>query len=259
MVTPDGKIHTVAGTGTACTSSTSACGDGGSALDARLNAPSGVWADPIGNVYIADSGNNRVRVVTTAGTIQTVAGMGALCQSPTGSCGDGAHATQAQLTFPTRVVGDGLGNLYVADTGNHKIRKVAPDNTIKTVFGTGVAGYNGTVDPFFLPLAGTDAQLSGPTGLAVSQAGALFVADTGNGLVRTLSTSGYVGLTAGLTDEDDTYTIQGWNGDGLWANETELHGPIGIAVTPRNQYVVADTANQRVRTFGPYPVDVGLR
>jgi hypothetical protein len=85
--------------------------------------------------------------------------------------------------------------------------------------------------------------------------GALFVADTGNGLIRTLSTDGYVGLTAGLTNTDDTQTIQGWNGDGQWADQTELDGPRGIAVTPRNQSVIADTGNQRVRTVGPYPVN----
>jgi uncharacterized protein YjbI with pentapeptide repeats len=258
-VTPDGKIATVAGTGTACASSTSACGDGGAALEAALNAPSGVWVDPVGNIYVADSGNNRIRVVTTAGTIQTVAGTGAVCQSATSGCGDGGHASQAQLTFPTRVAGDDFGNLYVADTGNHKIRKLAPDNTITTVFGTGVAGYNGTVDPFtFLPISGTDAQLSGPTGLAVNHTGGLFVADTGNGLIRTLSTQGGVGLTAGLTNADDSGTIQGWNGDGLWADQTEISGPVGVAVTPRNQYVITDTANQRVRTFGPYPVSVSV-
>jgi len=87
-VTTDGKIHTVAGTGTACTSSTSACGDGGAALEASLNAPSGVWADPIGNLYIADSGNNRIRVSPLPDDL-TVAGTGVLCQSPTGPCGDG--------------------------------------------------------------------------------------------------------------------------------------------------------------------------
>lgn len=83
-----------------------------------------------------------------------------------------------------------------------------------------------------------------------------YFADTGNFVVRKVVVwDGYVGLTAGLTNADDTQTIQGWNGDGQWADETELNGPRGIAVTPRNQYVVADTANQRVRTFGPYPVD----
>ncbi len=229
-------------------------------MTAELNAPSGVWVDPIGNVYIADSGDNRIRVVTTAGLIMTAAGTGAVCPSSTGACGDTGPASKAQLTFPTRIVGDDLGNLYVADTGNHRIRKLAPDNTITTVFGTGVAGYNGTVDPFtFLPLPGTQAELNGPTGVAVNHVGGLFVADTGNGLIRTLSTDGYIGLTAGLTNADDTQTIQGWNGDGQWANETELNGPRGITVTPRNQYVVADTANQRVRTFGPYPVSSALQ
>ena len=208
----------------------------------------------MGNVYIADSGNNRIRVVNLDGIIQTVAGTGEACADPEDGCGDGEEALDAQLNHPTGIVGDGFGNIYIADTKDNKIRKITPSNTINTAFGTGTAGYNGNTDPTtYLPRKGTEAALNLPQGLAVDLKGSLFVADTGNSQIRTLSTEGYVALTAGKTNAFDTATIAGWNGDGLWADETELNGPMGIAVTARGQFVTTDTLNQRVRAFGPYP------
>src|SRR5207249_3656381 len=98
--TPQGIMTLVAGTGAPCAAPTSACGDGGAATQAQLSQPGGVWVDPVGNVYIADSGNNRIRVVTVSGTIATVAGAGVPCAVPTSACGDGADARQAQFNSP---------------------------------------------------------------------------------------------------------------------------------------------------------------
>ena len=254
VVTPEGTIEAVAGDGTACDDPKDHCGDGGEAIKAHLTAPSGVWADPLGNVYIADSDDHKIRVVKVYGTIHTVAGTGIPCADPTSGCGDGDEALDAQLNHPTGIVGDGLGNIYIADTNDNKVRKLSASNRITTVFGTGAAGYNGNINPWTsLPRKGTDAEMKLPQGLAVDTGGNLFVADTGNSQIRTLSTEGDVALTAGKTNVSDTATIAGWNGDGLWANQTELNGPVGIAVTERGQFVTTDTINQRVRAFGPYP------
>jgi hypothetical protein len=114
-VAADGSLRLTAGVG-----SNGSSGDGGLATAAQLNGPNGVAVDSAGNLYIADTGNNRIRKVTTAGIISTVAGNGTQ-----GSSGDGGLATAAQLDYPDSVAVDSAGNLYIADTFNHRIRKVS--------------------------------------------------------------------------------------------------------------------------------------
>ena len=132
-----GDINTIAGNGTAGFS-----GDGGPATSAQLNLPLGVVEDSAGNTYIADSGNNRIRKIDSAGVITTIAGNGTA-----GYSGDGGPATSAMLNFPYRVAVDSAGNVYIADTFNHSIRKVNTSGIITTVAGSGTRGYSGDAGP----------------------------------------------------------------------------------------------------------------
>ena len=132
-----GTITTIAGSGPRGFS-----GDGGPATAARLNSPADVAVDGSGNLYIADTGNDRIRKVDTSGTITTIAGSGA-----SGFSGDGGPATAARLNSPADVAVDGSGNLYIADTGNDRIRKVDTSGTITTIAGSGASGFSGDGGP----------------------------------------------------------------------------------------------------------------
>ena len=127
----------------------------------------------LGNLYIADSGNNRIRKVDTNGIITTVAGKGGL-----GYSGDGGAATNAGLNTPYAVALDALGNLYIADSGNNRIRKVDTNGIITTVAGNGSYGYSGDGG------APTNASLHGPCGVALDALGNLYIADTSNNRIR---------------------------------------------------------------------------
>jgi sugar lactone lactonase YvrE len=164
-------IRTVAGNG-----ANGYAGDGGAATDAQLFDPWGLAVDASGNLYIADQLNSRVRKVAPDGKITTLAGTGTSSYS-----GDGSAATSATLYHPCGVALDSAGNLYIADTANHVVRKVATGGTITTVAGNGSAGFAGD------GAAATSAQLSTPIGLALDAAGNLYVADTQNGRVRLLT------------------------------------------------------------------------
>ncbi|MBF6054606.1 hypothetical protein GO002_22445 [Streptomyces eurocidicus] len=167
-VGPDGVIVTVAGNG-----SDGFGGDGGPATAASLNFPHAVAVDGVGNLYIADRYNYRVRRVGPDGTITTVAGNGAI-----GFGGDGGPATAAALNLPQCVLVDGVGNLYITDYGNERVRRVGPDGIITTVAGDGSKGYGGDGGP--APLAALDQ----PLGIAVDGAGELYIGDFGNHRVR---------------------------------------------------------------------------
>ncbi len=161
-------ITTIAGNGTAAYG-----GDGGPATDAMLNNPEDVAVDVLGNVYIADIGNNVVRKVNTAGIISTFAGSGAV-----GYSGDGGPATAAQMRYPYAVAADALGNVYITDNANYVVRKVNAAGTISTVIGSGGTGYSGDGGPATL------ATLNNPGGIEVDQAGNLLICDFGNDVVR---------------------------------------------------------------------------
>lgn len=151
-------------------------GDSGVATSAQLNDPNGVAIDNFGNLYIADTYNHRIRKVDTAGIITTVAGNGTM-----GYSGDGAAATHARLNRPTSVAIDNIGNLYIADTENHRIRKVYPSGIITTVAGNGTAGYSGDGGE------ATNAQLNNPTGVTLDSYGNLYIADRNNHRIRKVS------------------------------------------------------------------------
>ena len=165
-----GTIWTIAGDGTMCVVPAGTCGDGPNATAAQLAAPTGVAVDGHGNVYIADQNNSKIRKLTPAGAISTIAGDGNYCQARTGTCGDGPIATAAQLSLPTGVAVDGDGNVYIADLDTNKIRKVTPAGAISTIAGNGIRFAVETSSCGDGPVA-TAAQLSDPTGVAVDGAG----------------------------------------------------------------------------------------
>lgn len=154
-------------------------GDGGDATRAQLNNPSGFAFDAAGNLYIADQLNHRIRRVSAGGTITTIAGNG----TP-GFGGDGGPATAAQLRLPTDVAVDASGNIYIADLGNHRIRRVAPDGGISTVAGNGVSarGPDG--------IAATQSSLAFPCSVEVDGQGDLYIMDWQNYLIRKVSFRG---------------------------------------------------------------------
>ena len=169
-----GIITTVAGTGNPTGAYT---GDNGPARVATLNAPVGIALDSSGNLYIADTGNNVIRKVTSSGTITTVAGNGNF-----GSGGsDGVKATFAALGHPKGVAVDSAGNIYFSDSLNNKIRVVTPNGTISTIAGTGQVGWTGDGGPAI------SAQFSDPTQITIDAKGNLYVADTGNNVIRLLT------------------------------------------------------------------------
>jgi sugar lactone lactonase YvrE len=204
-------------------------GDGGPALQAKLNGPTGVAEDAAGNLFIADTGNNRVRVVGHTTPITAYAGSGVA-----GYAGDGGPATAAELNGPTAVAVDSSGTLYIADTANNVVRKVTIDGTISTFAGTGAPGYSGDGGQ------ASAATLNAPGGLAVDSAGDVYVADTGNNVVRKVSPSGIITTFAGTG-------TAGFSGNGRQATKAQLQGPTGLAVTSRGDLLISDTLNNQVR------------
>jgi sugar lactone lactonase YvrE len=173
-ITPGQGVTVVAGGG-------GSTADGVPATSARLSNPAGIAFDAAGNLFIADRTDGRIRKVALDGTISTVAGNGMV-----GFAGDGGPATAAALAHPSGIAIDSAGNLYIADTGNNRIRKVGIDGRISTVVGTGVAGYSGDEGPAFA------AELASPEGVAIDSFGFLYIADTGNNHVREVSPGGVI-------------------------------------------------------------------
>lgn len=173
MVAPDGYLTSVAGN-----FGNSYFGDGFQATKAYLNYPTSVAVDDAGNLFIADSVNDRVRMINAAGIITTVAGMGDNSAFVGSYCGDGGPATSAALYRPTGVAVDSAGNLFIADSRNNRIRMVNSAGIITTVAGNGIAGYSGDGGP------STSAALNSPSGVALDSAGDLFIADEDNHRIR---------------------------------------------------------------------------
>jgi len=232
LLTP-GTINTVAGV----FGSVFFQQDGVQATSAPIQLPAGVAADAAGNFYLSDTENFRIRKVTAAGVISTIAGTG----SP-GSSGDGGLATQALIDAPAGLALDGAGNLYFADTNNHIIRRIdAFSHVITTVAGTpashGYAGDGG---------AATAALLTSPEGIAFDEAGDLFIADTGNNVIRKVNTAGTISTVAGTG-------TAGFNGDGPTATAAQLSSPWSVSVavvqneSQNGSLYIADLGNNRVR------------
>ncbi len=267
-ITKDGIITTVAGNGQAGFS-----GDGGLAVRASINLMGAIWTqytggvavDSIGNVYIADTNNNRVRRVTPDGMIATIAGNGTR-----GFSGDGGSARQAALAGPGAIAFDALGNMFIADTGNNAIRKVKQDGTISTYVSSGIVWPIGvTVDltgNLYIAArdglakmspAGEVAAVQGdwavPRGLAADPAGNVYVADSHNQRIKKVSPDGNVSTLAGIGEPGgpfDEGSPPGYSGDGGPAVNAALGYPLGVAVDAFGNLYIADGYNNRVRKIG---------
>jgi len=241
-----GIITTLAGNGTAAYA-----GDGLPSTDASVsvNEPGGVALDGAGNLYIADTGNNVVREISAdSGTISTVAGTGSQ-----GSAGDGGPATAATLNQPQGVTVDGSGNLYIADTANHRIRRVdAGTGVITTVAGdgfsnpaTGAGGYAGDGG------AATNAELNFPFAVAFDAAGNIYIPDSGNNAVRMVAAiNGAITPSSTITTFAGTGTA-GDTGDGAAATLATLSSPSGVAADAAGNVYIADTLNASIRKVSP--------
>ena len=220
----DGQITTVAGTGTAGYS-----GDGGPATSARLNLPTDVEPMADGGFLIADYGNSRVRRVSPAGVITTVAGTGVA-----GTSGDGGPATSGQLAAPTGVAVTGDGGFLVADAAAHAVRRVSPGGTITRVAGTGSAGATGDGGP------AVSARLNAPVGVAALAEGGFLVTEYEGHRVRRVSAAGVITRVAGTG-------TAGFSGDGGAATAARLNQPVGVSTTSDGGFLIGDSLNGRVR------------
>ncbi|MGD0730163.1 MAG: NHL repeat-containing protein, partial [Terracidiphilus sp.] len=281
-----GLISTVAGSGTGCGSQTDSLGDGCPATSATLSSPAAVALDGAGNLYIADKGNQRIRVVNAStGVIETVAGGGTGCAAQTDASGDGCAATDAKLSNPSGIALDGAGNLYIADTQDGAVRVVSAatgiiseiaavsspagvaldtagnlyisessaalvqelnlqTGAVATVAGGGI-GCADESDPLGDGCPATAAKLNSPGGIALDPGGDLYIADQPAGVIRAVSAStGLISTAAGggtgCTGQTDSV------GDGC-PSTSALIAPAGIAVYPNGNIVIADSTGQLVR------------
>ena len=224
-IAADGVITTVAGNGTAAFA-----GDSGQATAASLSAPAAVAFDSAGNLYISDSGNNRIRkVILSSGVISTFAGNGTAAWK-----GDGAAAASAELNSPQGIAFDSSNNLYIADSANGSVRKVtASTGFISTLAGNGASGPVGSGSTFDLPL-----------GVVVDHAGVIYVTDTGNNYVDTISSTGKVAAFIGNG-------LHGATGDGGAPLSAEVYSPAQLAVDNSNNLYIADAGNSKIRVVTP--------
>jgi uncharacterized protein (TIGR03437 family) len=224
-VDPQGIITTFAGTGTAGFS-----GDNGPAAQAELNGPLGVCVAPSGAIYVNDEGNGRVREISTAGIITTVAGNGTNVSS-----GDGGPAIDAGMVIPIRCAVDSGGNLYIVDQGAFKVRKVDGSGIITTFAGTGVQGFSGDGGP------ATQAEFNNPTWVTVDASNNLYVSDQFNFRVRVVAAAtGVITTVAG--NGTNAFT-----GDGGSATAASISYPGGTAVDSTGTLFIVDGGNNRIR------------
>jgi sugar lactone lactonase YvrE len=204
--------------------------DGGPADQASFSTPSGIAFDAAGNCYISDVNAHTVRMVNNSGIISTVAGQNGIF----GYSGDGAAATLAKLALPQGIATDAAGNLYIADTDNHVIRKVNTSGIISTFAGTGVSGSTGDGGN------ATAAKLYRPTGVVVDGSGNVFIADSYNNKIRKVNTSGVISTFAGTG-------ASGNSGDGFAAISAKLTIPYNVAFDATGNLYFTDSYNNKVR------------
>jgi trimeric autotransporter adhesin len=258
---PGGDIATVAGVANdigGCPNSQQACGDGGPADKANLTSPYGVALDKAGNIYIADTKDQKIRLVNTQsssitidgvtvapGDIETLAGNGIACTNQKSNCGDGKAPSSAEVTTPEGIWVDPSGNVYIADTGDSRIREISiSTGLISTVVdSTGSQGFNGDGG------AAASAQIDLPGGIWVDSFGDLFVADSGNGRIRVVNNQTSAITVGGATIQPgDIETIAGGGnaGDGGTPTRATLALPWYVTEYNGNLYIV-DQGDNRIR------------
>jgi uncharacterized protein (TIGR03437 family) len=236
-VAPNGIITTFAGTGTQGFS-----GDGAAATAAKIYAPLGMVIDAAGNIFFVDLGNYRIRKITPAGIISTVAGSG---KCPVLS-GDGSPALTTDMCPGWIALGPD-GSIYFTDDGDlrafgfSRVRKVGTDGKVTTVAGTGTNGFNGDGGP------GPNAQLRSATGVAVDAQGNVYIADYSDGRIRRVETTGIINTFAGTG-------TSGSSGDGGPALKAQLNGPTGMFFDGSGNLYVADRVNHKIRQISPPPL-----
>lgn len=234
-INTSGLISTYAGTGTSGFS-----GDGGPATSAELNTPWGIALDALGNMYIADANNNRIRKINSSGIISTIAGTGALSYS-----GDGGPAVNATMMFPVGIVSDALGNIFFTDAYNHVVRKINATTGVITKFaGTvGVPGFSG------VGTAATSARLNYPIGLAVDGVGNVYIADQTNNRIRKVNTSGIITTFAGngIPYSGDGSITGTTFGDGGLATSANVYQPHGVAVDASGNVYFTEKSFHKLR------------
>ncbi len=220
-VSPAGFVTTLAG-------SASPGSANGTGTTASFNNPTGLAVDASGNIYVTDTNNNMIRKIDPAGVVTTLAGSGSA-----GSADD--TGTRASFNWPTGPAVDAAGNVYVADQGNNKIRKVSPAGVVTTLAGSGSQGWADG--------AGTEASFYGPAGVAVDSSGNVYEADAGNCEIRKISPTGMVSTLAGNPN------YGGWtDGSGAYAS---FNGPAGVALDVFGNVYVADSGNNTIRKVSP--------
>jgi sugar lactone lactonase YvrE len=263
MVCASATSATIAGTGTNCTGqgiivtiagdgNPAYTGDSGPAASATVNSPGDVALDGAGNLYIADSGNNVIRMISSAtGVITTVAGNGAIGNSTLNQVGDGGLATAANLNLPQGITLDGSGNLYIADTNNHRIREVnAATGKISTIAGSGFTNPNGTGGYNGDNITAITAELNFPYAVAFDLSGNMYIPDSANNRVREVQAVGGV-ITA--TSNITTFAGTGLTGATLCtatpvaANQAVVWSPSGVAVDAAGNVYIAETQNAAIR------------
>ena len=223
-----GTITTLAGNGIAGFS-----GDGGPGTTSQLSNPWGIVVDKTGTIYFADSDNNRIRTIDATGRIATKVGDGTA-----GFSGDGGPSASARVSAPAGLTVDAAGNIYIADAGNNRIRKIDISGVITTVAGSGAAGSSGDGGQATL------AQLNDPLGVAVDAAGNLYIADEANSRIRRVDVSGVIATIAGTG-------VAGFSGDGAQATKATINFPRAVAVDGGGNVYIADTRSLRVRRVSP--------
>jgi len=220
-----GYISTIAGSDTIGGYS----GDGGAATSSQLNEPWGVTVDTLGNIVFCDYVNLRVRKINTSNIITTIAGNGIY-----GATGDGGRAIYATISKPNGIKCDDSGNIYIADTYNHRIRKISSSGIIKTIAGTGIIGYSGDGG------LATAANLNHPMNIAIDRFANVYIADANNHCVRKVDTLGIISTIAGTG-------VAGYSGDDSAATIAKLNAPYGLTIDRFGNIYIADRSNNRVR------------
>lgn len=221
-------------------------GDGGPGVQAQFNNPQGIAVDYQGHVYVADTGNSLVRVITPDGNINLYAGNAPYGTPTYGWTGDGGPAVGAQLDLPVGMAVDGAGNLYIADSANNAIREVTTNGNISTIAGRGPTAPSFAGDTG----AAVAANLNGPLDVAVDSSGNVYIADTNNANIREITaSSGIINTIAGSTAivTNQIVLAFGYAGDGGTAITASLAGPAGVAIDSSGNLYIATYADNRIR------------